>query len=173
MKLEKSISGERLVLRSYRKADLEFLTDMWFDEENGKYLSDPTENYVDAVYRKALDELEESASGYYLVAELVGSGECIGSAMIFPAEQDEYEIAYCVHKNKWRQGFGEEIVSLLLAQLKERGAKKVTAEVAEDNLPSTRLLQKLGFAPERKSGFSKYNMDVRYRSVLYAKALEE
>lgn len=172
MKIEHTMQGERLILRNYRKADLDFLRDMWFDEENGKYLSDPTKAYVDAVYQKALDELEESASGYYLVAELAGNGERVGSAMIFPAEQDEYEIAYCVHKSRWQQGLGEEIVSLLLVHLKERGAKKVTAEAAADNLPSVRLLQKMGFVPERESEFSKYNMDVHYRSVLYAKALE-
>lgn len=38
---------------------------MWLDEENGKYMSDPTWEYVDAAYQKALDTLEESSNGYY------------------------------------------------------------------------------------------------------------
>ena len=63
MKLEQTLYGKRICLRSYEKKDLIFLTDMWFDEENGKYLSDPTKEYVDDVYQKALDTLGESEYG--------------------------------------------------------------------------------------------------------------
>lgn len=36
MKLNEPLVGERIAIRNYRKSDLKFLTDMWFDEENGK-----------------------------------------------------------------------------------------------------------------------------------------
>lgn len=52
MKLNESLVGERIVIRNYRKSDLKFMTDMWFDEENGKYMSDPTREYVDDRYQK-------------------------------------------------------------------------------------------------------------------------
>ena len=171
MKLIEPLVGERIVIRNYRKSDLKFLTDMWFDEENGKYMSDPTRAYVDDRYQSILDDLENSEDGYYLVVELRNGGVSIGSTGIFPTGDDTYDIGYCVHKSKWQQGFGTEIVALLLEWLRNHGANKVMAEVAIANLPSNLLLQKFGFAAEKTSTFRKYNMDVRFDSYIYAKVL--
>lgn len=171
MKLNEPLVGERIVIRNYRKSDLKFLTDMWFDEENGKYMSDPTREYVTDAYQSILDDLENSEDGYYLVVELRNGGVSIGSTGIFPTGDGTYDIGYCVHKSKWQQGFGTEIVALLLEWLRNHGANKVMAEVAIDNLPSNRLLEKFGFAVEKTSTFQKYNMNVRFDSYIYAKVL--
>lgn len=171
MKLDAPLTGERIILRNYVRTDLPFLTEMWLDEKNGKYLSDPTKEFVNDVYQKALDHLENSTDGYYLVAELQDSGEPVGSAGIFPTGEGVYDIGYCVHQSKWQQGFGSEMVALLLEWLRCHGAEKVMAEVAIENLPSKRLLQKFGFTVEKTSSFKKYNMDVSFDSVLYKKEL--
>lgn len=173
MKLEKNILGKRICLRNYEESDLTFLTDMWFDAENGKYLSDPTKEYVDEIYQKALDTLSESAYGYNLVIELVVTGERIGSACMFPDKDKQvFDIGYCIHKTCWNQGYGSETVALLCEWLRENGAKKVTAEVATENATSNRLLRKLGFTVEKKSEFKKHNMDVQFDSYIYAKEIE-
>lgn len=173
MKIARPLYGKRICLRNYTESDLTFLTDMWFDEENGAYMSDPTREYVDEAFQKALDTLGESPYGYYLVIELADSKEPIGSACIFPDQQEKvYDIGYCIHKSRWRQGYGSEAIALLFEWLKARGAKKVTAEVAVDNLPSRMLLHKFGFAVEKEASFQKYNMDVRFDSYLYAKSIE-
>lgn len=171
MKLKEPLEGKRIVIRNYEKPDLSFLTDMWFDEENGNYMSDPTREYVTDAYQSILDDLENSEDGYYLVVGLTDGGLPIGSAGIFPTAEGICDIGYCVHKSYWRQGFGTEIVTLLLEWLERNGASKVMAEVAVDNLPSNRLLQKFGFEVERASTFRKYNMDVRFDSCIYAKEL--
>ncbi len=171
MKLDAPLMGERIAIRNYVRTDLPFLTKMWFDEENGKYMSDPTKEYVNDVYQKVLDDLENSTDGYYLVAELKDSGEPVGSAGIFPTGAGVYDIGYCVRQSKWQQGFGSETVALLLEWLHCQGAVKVMAEVAIDNLPSNRLLQKFGFTVEKKSSFRKYNMDVSFDSYIYKKEL--
>lgn len=171
MKLICPLTGDRIVIRNYKKSDLPFLTGMWFDEENGKYMSDPTEEYVTDVYQSILDDLENSEDGYYLIAELANECVPIGSAGIFPTGAGVYDIGYCVHKSKWKQGFGCEIVTLLLEWLRNNGAKKVMAEVAIDNIPSNLLLQKFGFTVEKKSSFKKYNMNVCFDSYIYAKEL--
>ena len=169
MKRDQNLTGERIVIRNYEPADLNFLTDMWFDEENGKYMSDPTREYVTDAYQNILNDLQHSDDGYYLVVEL--AGKAIGSAGIFPTGDDVYDIGYCVHKSRWQQGFGSEIVTLLLTWLTDHGAKKVMAEVAADNLPSNLLLRKFGFEVEKESSFRKYNMDVCFASHIYAKML--
>lgn len=171
MKLKQDIIGNRIRLRNYKKEDLPFCTGMWFDEVNGKYLSDPTREHVDEIYQKALDTLEDSKYGYYLVAELSDTKEKIGTACIFPAEQNGYDIGYCIHKNKWKQGYGSEVVSLILAWLKEQRADEVTAEVAVDNTASNKLLQKFGFEIKKETQFKKYNMDITFDSYIYSKKL--
>lgn len=109
MKIEQPIHGKRISLRNYTESDLTFLTDMWFDEENGKYLSDPIRESVDETFQKALDTLGESRYGYYLVIELSDTHEHIGSACMFPDENKKvYDIGYCILKSKWNQGFGSE-----------------------------------------------------------------
>ena len=145
---------------------------MWFDEENGKYMSDPTREYVDETFQKVLDTLGESQFGYYLVVELADTKKRIGSACMFPdASKKVYDIGYCIHKSKWKQGYGSEAVALMLEWLKSKGAEKVTAEAAMENTPSNLLLRKFGFEVEKETEFKKYNMDVQFDSYIYAKSL--
>lgn len=172
MKIEQPLLGKRICLRNYTESDLPFLSDMWLDEENGKYMSDPTREYVDEAFQKALDMLGESRFGYYLIIELADTKERIGSVCMFPDESKRvYDIGYCIHISKWRQGYGSEAIALALHWLKADGAEKVTAEVAVDNISSNALLRKFGFEVEKKSVFKKYNMDVRFDSYIYAKSL--
>ena len=131
MKINKILLGERVLLRDYAVADLCSLADMWLDPENGKYMSDPTREFVDERFQRALDTLAESEAGYYLTVEEISSGEIIGSACAFPDEAGgTYDIGYCIRKSRWHCGFGTETVTLLLEELRKLGAKKVTAEAA-------------------------------------------
>lgn len=173
MKLETALLGRTLRIRNYADSDLEFLTNMWFDKENGKYLSDPTAQYVDEAFQKALSTLSESRFGYYLVAELADTGEPVGSCSIFPDEDQKIcDIGYCIHKAHWRKGWGSEVIGLLLDWCTMQKVKKVTAEVAVDNLASNALLRKFGFQIEKKSAFQKYNMDISFDSYIFEKVLE-
>lgn len=174
MKIDKDMIGKRIRIRNYEKSDLDFLTDMWFDEENGKYLSDPTREFVDEPYQKALDTLGESQFGYYLVIELSNTSERIGSCCIFPDESKKvFDIGYCIHKNYWRCGYGSEAIALMLDLMETNGADKVTAEAAVQNIPSNALLRKFGFEVEKEAEFKKHNMDARFDSYIYAKNLRK
>ena len=85
MKIGAALTGPRLYLRDHRPSDLDFSAGMWLDEENGRYLSDPTWDYVDAPFQKALDTLQDSGAGYYLTACLSGTEERVGTCCLFPA----------------------------------------------------------------------------------------
>ena len=168
MVIKTPLSTSRITIRNYQKADLPLLTAMWFDEENGKYLSDPTQEYVDGVYQSALDGLEDSPNGYYLTVVLNDSRKIIGSCCIFPNdEKGSFDIGYCIHKNHWGKGFGKELVSLMTDWVRDHGGTEITAEVAKENTPSNRLLLNAGFHVARESKFKKYNMDICYESFIY------
>lgn len=172
MKLDRAITGDKLILRDYEKADLDFCTGMWFDPENGKYLSDPTAEHVDEVYQKALDAMEGNQDGCYLIAERKDTGETVGTCCAFPdGEGKTWDIGYCVRKSCWRQGYGTEIVKLLTGWLRERGAESMTAEAAVENAGSCKLLENSGFAVQRESTFKKYGTEQRFKSYVYQKKL--
>lgn len=172
MRFDKPLSGQRIIIRNYEGPDQSFLKSMWFDEENGKYMIDPTPEYVDETYQKAMDTMEECEDGYYLIIALADTLEAIGSCCIFPDEAKKvYDIGYCIHKKYWKNGYGSEALSLMLAWITEQGGEKVTAEVAVDNAASNALLRKFGFVVEKKTAFKKYNMDVQFDSYIYAKCL--
>lgn len=172
MKIDKTIHGQRIVIRNYEKSDLDFVTGMWLDEENGKYMSDPTAAYVDEVFQKALETLDESRFGYYLIIKSANTGERIGSFSVFPDEDRKvYDIGYCIHKAHWKKGYGSEAMAVMLDWIAAQGAEKVTAEVAADNAASNALLRKFGFEIEQQTAFQKYNMDMRFDSYIYSKVL--
>lgn len=168
MKIEGTLSSPRITVRNYRRADLPLLTTMWFDAENGKYMSDPTKEYVDDRYQTVLDKLEDNPDGYYLTLVLSGSEEIIGSCFIFPDDSKKsFDIAYCIHKNYWRQGYGTERIPLIIDWVYNHGGIEITAEVAKENIASNSLLRKNGFEIIREARFKKYNMDIYFDSYLY------
>lgn len=168
MQIEKNLVGTKIILRNYRKEDLKFSTDMWFDEEIGKYMSDPTAAYVDEEYRQALEGLQDSTNGYYLISQMKESDELVGTCCIFPDETREiYDIGYCIEKRFWKQGYGSEMLNLVIEWIKQQGGKKITAEVAVENEASKALLTKFGFEVGEETEFKKYHMDVVYKSYIY------
>ena len=170
MTLEQPLMGRRITIRSYRREDLDFCTGMWFDPENGKYMSDPEAAFVDERFQRALDGLQDAKDGYYLIAE--EQGERIGTCCAFPDEAGKvWEIGYCVRKDLWRQGFGREIVETLSDWIRERGGTAITAEAARENAASCGLLERCGFRVKEESVFQKYHMDVRFDAFIFEKKL--
>ena len=172
MELKETLAARRIALRNCKKTDLPILTAMWFDKENGRYLSDPTEEYADDKFKAALDNIETSPNGYYLAAVLKDTEQIIGSCFIFPDEKREsFELAYCIHKSHWRKGYASEILSLATAWAKDNGFSEITAEAAKENAASHALLTKNGFAVTGESEFQKYNMNITFESYTYSKKL--
>ena len=87
MKIEEKLTNKKISIRSYQKSDLDFVSGMWFDKENGRYLSDPEKEYIDEKFQRAVDGLEDSSFGYYFVVESLETGELVGSCSVFPDEK--------------------------------------------------------------------------------------
>lgn len=170
MKIEVPLRGKRIAVRNYEPSDLNLMKDMWLDEENGAYLSDPTVAFVDDAYLRALDEMSGSPDGYYFTITLLDTGEGIGSFCAFPdALRETYDIGYCIHRRFWRLGYGREALGIVLSWLRQQGAARVTAEVADENAASVALLTGADFLAEKKTEFKKYHMNVRFDSHIYTK----
>ena len=168
MRIEKNLEGDRIYIRNYEVEDKLFCTSMWFDEENGKYLSDPTREYVDDVFQNAIDTLQESEDGYYLVISFISNDENVGTCCIFPDETGTcIDIGYCIDKKYWRSGYATEALQQIIAWSGKQGFSTITAEVAKDNEASCRLLNKLGFGVKTETRFKKYHMEIEYQSYIF------
>jgi len=130
--------------------DINELFEIYSDKDAMKYRgSKPMENLNDA---KQYVENKILKNGQVLTirkgVELVATKELIGSVMyrFDEARKTECEIGYSIGRKFWGQGFGKEIVHLLLRNLKEnKSIEEVTAWSNKENIASIRILEKIGF----------------------------
>lgn len=167
MKIRK-IETQRLYLRGYEREDVEFVMSIWNDAEMGKYLSDPILEQIDEKYRKALDTLGEAEGSCYMIAELKEAGVRIGTCSMIQSEDGlVYDIAYCVHKKYWKNGYATEMIQAMLSYARQHGAKKITVDVAKENRASNAVMKKLGFQVIGEGYFKKWGTDIIIENYQY------
>ena len=169
MKIE-PIETDRLCLRGYTPADADFALSIWNDPEMGEYLLDEAMETVSEEYHREIERLGEDPTCCYLIAEDKATGERIGTCSFIPAG-DVYDIAYCVHKSRWRQGYATEMVAGMIGHAKNQGAKKITVVISDENPGSNAVVKKFGFQVaetliEKKRGSERVFTDYRYELEL-------
>ena len=143
MKIE-PIETPRLWLRGFTPEDADFAISIWNDPEMGEYLLDECMETVSEEYHREIEALEENETCCYLIAEDKTTGERVGTCSFIP-EEGVYDIAYCVHKRFWRQGYATEMVGGMMDYAKGRGAKKMTIYIFSENPGSNAIARKFGF----------------------------
>ena len=103
----------------------------------------PHTDTLDA-FRPLAEHPEHSGPGTFLI---VGDGTVLGDCGWFgpPDEDGEVEIGYGLAASARGSGAGSTAVELLVAWVVAQGARSVRAEVLPGNVPSLRLLHRLGF----------------------------
>lgn len=110
------------------------------------------ETSPEAIYDYPLPTTEEKAkeqvkvwsdSGYFYSVCLKGSSEVIGY-LCFCGEQLR-EMGYSFKKKYQGQGYAQEAAQEMIAQMKQMGVNRIIAELALENLPSRKLIERLGF----------------------------
>ena len=161
-----AIATSRLYLRGFTPADAAFALSIWNDPEMGEYLLDECMETVSDEYFREIQALGDDPECCYLIAEDKTTGERIGTCSFIPTG-DVYDIAYCVHKQYWRQGYATEMVAGMIGYAKRQGAKKVTVVVSSENPGSNAVVRKFGFQlaetlMEKKRGSGREFTDYKY-----------
>lgn len=140
MELETS----RLYIRNLRQTDWQEMKNIFIDFNNSKY----------AVYDRPLPTDDDAAqaltkqfaeSNLFFAVFLKTSDDMLGYVS-FHKDGDKYDLGYCFHCAHHAKGYAYESTKALIEYLvKECGAAGFTAGTAIDNMPSCRLLKKLGF----------------------------
>lgn len=162
------IETSRLLLRGFTKEDAFWAYCIWNDPEMGQYLPDESKEEIDLGYIKELEVLGEDEECCYLIPVLKGSKQRIGTCSFMISEDERiYDIAYCVHKDFWCQGYATEIAQGMIEYARAQGAEKVTIWVSKENVPSNRVAVKCGGRIIAEKTYKKRGTDITMEECLY------
>ena len=142
--LTKAIRTERLLLRPFRESDyddlFEFLSQLADDEFEG---------YPGITYENGREHLKyRLGSEQFFAIELSDSGKVIGNIYCGKRDFAAKEVGYIVNKRYQKKGYAAEALSAVLAQTFREGVHRVYAECDPRNVPSWKLLEKVGLRRE-------------------------
>ncbi len=167
MKIE-TMKTERLYIRSFEKEDARFAISIWNDPEMGEYLPDEAMEEIDEAYLKEIEALGEDEECCYLIGVLKETNEKIGTcSFMVNADGKTYDIAYCVHRKHWRNGYATEMVQGMLDYAKQHGAEKITVRVNKENVASNKVVNKFGFQVVGEHMYKKRGTDLEFTDYWY------
>ncbi len=167
MKIE-IIETPRLLLRGFTKDDALWAYHIWNDPEMGQYLPDEAMKEIDQEYLRQLEALGDDDECCYLIPVLKDSLERVGTcSFMISKDKKVYDIAYCVHKSLWCQGYATEIAQGLIGYARRQGAEKVTIFVCQENVASNRVAQKCGGKIVSESTYRKRGTDIIMKDYKY------
>ena len=134
----------------------------------GQYLPDEAKEEIDEEYLKMLEGLGDDDECCYLIPVFKDSLERVGTCSFIISEDKKiYDIAYCVHKKFWRQGYATEIARGMIDYARSQGAEKVTVFVSQENAASNRVAQKCGGKIVGESTYKKRGTDIVMKDYKY------
>lgn len=147
------IETERLFLRQVQLDDIQIYHQMRTDSQVMQYMDVPKPNSIEVTQQKINDEIESftKKESVYWTLILKSAKEFIGVGGFWRLIKPHYraELGYQILPEFWRQGFAEEacrvIINFGFNHLK---LHSIEANVNPANLPSIKLLEKLGFVRE-------------------------
>lgn len=140
---------ERLILRRYRREDLQDLFEYLSDKEVVEY-----EPYKPLTLDEAKENLEWRIGTDEMIAvELKDSRKMIGNVYMGKRDFEALEIGYVFNRNYWGHGYAAESCKALIGQAFSNGIHRVYAECDPCNKRSWKLLEALGF--QREAHFRK------------------
>lgn len=166
------IETKRLLLRGFTKEDALWAYGIWNDPEMGEYLPDEAKKEIDPKYIKELEALGEDETCYYLIPILKDSKQRVGTCSFIVSEDKKvYDIAYCVHKNFWCNGYATEMAQGMIEYARNQGADKVTIFVGQENSASNRVAVKckgkiVSESIYKKKGTNIIMKDYKYEVIL-------
>jgi ribosomal-protein-alanine N-acetyltransferase len=138
----------RLVLRPYSAADFESMAEMFDDPEVTAYTFLGRRNRAEtaAVLQEYVSFLGGNGYGMLAILEKVGGGY-LGEAGLFISPMGPLALRYALARTAWGRGYAAEASTAVIDDAFMRlGLQDLIAGVKFENLPSLRVIEKLGFS---------------------------
>ena len=135
---------ERLILRRYKKEDIQDLFEYLSDKEVVRY-----EPYKPQTFDETEKSLEWRIGTDEMIAvELKNSHKMIGNVYMGKRDFEALEMGYVFNRNYWGYGYAAESCKALIEQAFSNGVHRIYAECDPANESSWKLLESLGFQRE-------------------------
>ncbi len=140
---------DRLILRSWKLEDLHLFISMNKDERVMRYFpATLTDEQTESFYNRIQKEFDSKGWGLYAV-EIKSTGEFIGYVGLHEIGFDAdftpgVEIGWRLAADYHNQGYATEAAKAVLSLAKSAGIERLFSFTAEINVPSERVMQKIG-----------------------------
>lgn len=146
------LESERLLFRKYRLEDYPVFYDMLSNLENMKYRSKEPQNEkeVQQYIEWGIKCAEQNPCiNYRYAVVLKETNETIGSCELAFTNKDPAELAWELHRNFWKKGYGTEIgLTLLRLGFVNLGLRRIVADCNTLNKGSYGIMEKIGMRRE-------------------------
>lgn len=146
------LESDRLIFRKFRPDDFPVVFDWLGNPENMRYRSSEPQNECEA--REYLDwaiKCAEQADciNFRYAVECKETGALIGSCELAFTDKDPAELAWELHRDYWRKGYGTEIgETLLRLGFETLNLRRIVADCNTLNRGSYRIMEKIGMRRE-------------------------
>ncbi len=136
----------RCEIKKFIPEYISIMYDAWGkDREVGMYLLDFKENM-------SLDEFKQYILGNYkegyteiLVIKEKSTNDIIGYLNLYKEDSRSKSVTFVIHKDKWKHGFGKEVIQKLAELEKKEGLGSLYAACDEHNEGAQEVLEAAGF----------------------------
>ncbi len=145
----KDLETERCVLTPFQRTDYDEVKQVYMNQEVRRYLGGVrTEDHLQQIVEEMLHTREEE----YWVIRRKDSKKFIGIISLGPHHDGVFhEVSYQLLPEWWRNGYGREAVQAILDYaLHVLYLPRVAAETQVSNIPSRKLLERVGMREERR-----------------------
>ena len=147
------LETRRLILRQVQYYDVESMHWMRTDPAIMKYMDTELPKTISDTQKKFEQELESFSKGdsVYWAIVLKKTNKFIGGAGFWRIIKEHYraEIGYQLLPEYWRKGYSlEALIAIIQFGFKKMGLHSIEGNVNPKNIPSIKLLEKLGFKQE-------------------------
>lgn len=138
------IRTPRFILRPFQASDYDDLFEFLSQLENDEF-----EGYPGITYENGRQHLNyRLGSAEFYAIELLSTGKVIGNIYCGNRDFETKEVGYNINKNYQRKGYATEALSAVIAHAFSEGIHRVYAECDPRNVPSWKLLEKVGLKRE-------------------------
>ena len=138
------IQTRRLLLRPFRESDYDDLYEFLSQLEGDEF-----EGYPGITYENGREHLKyRLGSEEFFAIELTEAGKVIGNIYCGKRDYAAREVGYIVNKRYQKKGYASEALTAVISRGFREGAHRVYAECDSRNVPSWKLLEKVGLRRE-------------------------
>ena len=147
------LETKRLILRQVQYYNIEPMHKMRSDSQSMQYMDTEVPQSLNDTQKKFEQELESFSKGdsVYWALILKKTNEFIGGAGFWRLIKEHFraEIGYQLLPDYWRKGYSfEALKSIIQFGFEKMGLHSIEGNINPKNVPSIKLLEKLGFKQE-------------------------